>query len=758
MAKIALGGFIGAVGVAGKHMVTMASDAAEVQSKMEVIFGRTLPGLTKNLDAFSKATGASRFELREQVADMGALLAPLLGTKQAAAGMSSQFVKLATDIGSFYNVPTADALLAIRSGLVGEAEPLRRFGVLLNEAAVKAEGLRLGLVKGKEVMTESEKVQARASLIMKQTTLAQGDATRTAESFANQMKRLKNSVIDAATEMGSRLIPVILPMVQRFNGFLTELFSQKTFSAKLNVVWEGIQAVAQDLIGKIRDEIHVLFVGQDVFSVQEKAMIHIDPQLQIDWGKLRQQFKDGFMSALSGDSASQELGDKLMAGLARVGERLGAWAKSEPGRVVRDIKAAFNTADITADLDKFILGPLRAAAGVVQTNANRIVSVIRAVVNPIGTAAQLIGDRIISGITGALGPLVSQVGAKLMGVVSAVDQAGAKAFAAAQRIGSQIISGVLSALGGLYGAVKGKIEGVLSSVLSSIDIPGFSPPEHAAAKAIGEPLGRGVINGWIRSTATLPEKMSATLKAAIEKARAAIESARDRLGSAFDGMTARILRAFDAENAGMETTHEKILREIDERRQMEDLVHAQADAQIRLNEAIATGGDIVSAQRDLDRATEDIAKVGYEKQADQERIQLDSQNEERRIALEKRLEQLKAHFEKEGATTKQALNAITKIMRSFNVDFGDAGALLGAAFAQGLNAAINAAVRGAGVVNAAVPGSPGGYGSSAGIVPLTAEGVPPLTFNNYAPINSERQLEDMIVAASARVRNRGGLG
>jgi hypothetical protein len=49
--------------------------------------------------------------------------------------------------------------------------------VLLNEAAVKQEGLRLGLVKGKQEMTEQQKVQARASLIMQQTTLAQGPGT-----------------------------------------------------------------------------------------------------------------------------------------------------------------------------------------------------------------------------------------------------------------------------------------------------------------------------------------------------------------------------------------------------------------------------------------------------------------------------------------------------------------------------------------------------------------------------------------------------
>lgn len=204
-------------------MISMASDAAEVQSKMQVVFGKELPKLQKNLDAFSEATGASRYALREQAADLGALLGPLTGSKKATADLSEQFVKLATDLGSFNNVPVADALLAIRSGLVGEAEPLRRFGVLLNEAAVKQEALRLGLIKGKEELTEQQKVQARASLIMQQTSQAQDDATRTAGSFSNQMKALRNSVADAATDMGTKLLPIALELVSWINQHMPEI-------------------------------------------------------------------------------------------------------------------------------------------------------------------------------------------------------------------------------------------------------------------------------------------------------------------------------------------------------------------------------------------------------------------------------------------------------------------------------------------------------------------------------------------------------
>lgn len=210
------GAGVGAVGL-GAKMVQLAGDAGEVESKFRVVFGREMPKMTKELDRFSDATGASRYQLRQQTADMGALLAPILGNVKAAGEMSVGFTKLATDLSSFNNVPVEETLIAIRAGLVGEAEPLRRFGVLINEAAVKAEAYRLGLAKVGAELSEQQKVQARASLIMKQTTLAQGDATRTADSFTNQLRRLKNQVSDTATDIGMKLVPHVTTALEKLN-------------------------------------------------------------------------------------------------------------------------------------------------------------------------------------------------------------------------------------------------------------------------------------------------------------------------------------------------------------------------------------------------------------------------------------------------------------------------------------------------------------------------------------------------------------
>jgi hypothetical protein len=209
--------------------VKLASDAGETASKMQVTFGAAMPAINKQLDAFAKATGASRYQLREQATTIGALLKPMnLGAK-ATADMSVKVTKLATDLSSFNNVPVGDALNALRSGLTGETEPLKRFGILINAAAVETEALRIGLIKKGQTMTEQQKVQARYSLMMQQTRDAQGDAARTSDSFANQMKATKNALIDTGISIGNILLPMLLqvmPKVQQAASWFGTLSSK----------------------------------------------------------------------------------------------------------------------------------------------------------------------------------------------------------------------------------------------------------------------------------------------------------------------------------------------------------------------------------------------------------------------------------------------------------------------------------------------------------------------------------------------------
>ena len=111
--------------------------------------------------------------------------------------------------------------MAIGAALRGENEPLRRFGVLLNDAALKTEAMRLGIYKGSGALTAQQKILAAQSAIYKQTGDAQGDFARTADGLANSQRTLTALFKNLQIELGQKLLPVT-------TDFVTALIDIKT--------------------------------------------------------------------------------------------------------------------------------------------------------------------------------------------------------------------------------------------------------------------------------------------------------------------------------------------------------------------------------------------------------------------------------------------------------------------------------------------------------------------------------------------------
>jgi hypothetical protein len=186
-----------------------ASDLSETVNKTTETFGASSAAVIGNADAMAKAYGIPKREILDASASIG-LIAKGAGNSNAqAATLANTMSRLAADASSFYNVPMEAALEKIRSGLVGEAQPLRQFGVLLSEEAVKQEAVAQGWAKSKGKLDEQTKVMARASLIAKGLGTASGDLARTADSPANAMRRVSGQVENLATTVGELFLPAI---------------------------------------------------------------------------------------------------------------------------------------------------------------------------------------------------------------------------------------------------------------------------------------------------------------------------------------------------------------------------------------------------------------------------------------------------------------------------------------------------------------------------------------------------------------------
>jgi phage-related protein len=203
--------------------VKFASDAEETASKMDTVFGSAADDMRRRLEDIAKVIPASRAELQGMASGMQDLLVPLGIAPGKAADMTEQIVRLAGDLASLNNIPVAEALEKIRSGLVGQNEPLLSFGVHLDAAKVKTEAFRLGLIESSKEFDSAARAQAALSLIFKGSTAALGNAADTAGSTANQFKFLKRDVANLAVTLGDTLIPLARSLTGILSGVVQRL-------------------------------------------------------------------------------------------------------------------------------------------------------------------------------------------------------------------------------------------------------------------------------------------------------------------------------------------------------------------------------------------------------------------------------------------------------------------------------------------------------------------------------------------------------
>lgn len=204
----------------GRSAIDAASDATESFSKLEAVFQEATVLLASTVENAATAMGLSRGEAAEALATFGNLFTSMGLTRQQAAEMSAEFVQLAADLASFNNLTLDEALEKLRSGIVGEIEPLRSLGISFNEAAVQAKVLEMGLASSAKEITEQDKILARYQLILEMTKNAQGDFARTSDQLANSQRILRAQLQNVREQLGAALLPILTEIVQVGARFL----------------------------------------------------------------------------------------------------------------------------------------------------------------------------------------------------------------------------------------------------------------------------------------------------------------------------------------------------------------------------------------------------------------------------------------------------------------------------------------------------------------------------------------------------------
>ena len=282
-----VGGVYGAIRMIQKSL-DISSDLVEVQNVVDATFGDmtykvedfaktsikqfgmselALKQYASRFQAMGAAMGISRSSISSANKNLSKLTNGYVGLSNSLSDVSLNLTKLTADLASFYNMEQSDVAQDLESIFTGQTRPLRTYGLDLTQATLQEWALKQGLDADMHSMSQAEKTMLRYQYVLANTTAAQGDFAKTANTWANQVRILKQQFEQLASIVGTAFVNMLKPVVQSLNTAMAKVieFAQtvvnalgKIFGWELEINTKGIAgdfSEIEDGIGGIADGI-----------------------------------------------------------------------------------------------------------------------------------------------------------------------------------------------------------------------------------------------------------------------------------------------------------------------------------------------------------------------------------------------------------------------------------------------------------------------------------------------------------------------
>lgn len=193
----------------GKFAFTGSADLEQSIGGVETVFKGSSDQMLAWSRQANKTLGLTANEYNEFSARLGASLKNAGTPMDELAGKTDWLITLGADLASLYGGDTTQAVDALSSALRGEMDPIERYGISLNAAALDAEGLALGMKKTGGAWSTQEKQLITMSLLQKQSADATGNFAREQDTASNIAQRFTAKIKDMVTGMGQKLLPIL---------------------------------------------------------------------------------------------------------------------------------------------------------------------------------------------------------------------------------------------------------------------------------------------------------------------------------------------------------------------------------------------------------------------------------------------------------------------------------------------------------------------------------------------------------------------
>jgi hypothetical protein len=240
---VALGAATVAAGALSLKAIGLAADSAETGSAFRTVLGPAARGVQKDLDRLTKRFGTYNPDLQAAATGFAVMGKEAGKNRKELKNFSTDLVRAGLDLGSFWNKDSKDVFKALQSGLVGESEPLKQFGIQMSVASLDAFALAEGLKKTTGEMTEQEKIGLRQAFILANLGDAQGDLVRTQKSFANQQRAASDRTKTFLDLLGGPMMTAGTGAFQGLNSIL--LTATKELRSRMPAIQAGAERLSE---------------------------------------------------------------------------------------------------------------------------------------------------------------------------------------------------------------------------------------------------------------------------------------------------------------------------------------------------------------------------------------------------------------------------------------------------------------------------------------------------------------------------------
>lgn len=227
-----------------KDAINISADLTEVQNVVDVTFGNMAGKVEELADVSIEKFGMSELSLKRYASRFQAMGSAMsidtssianankylskqtegyVGLSNSMSDVSLTLTKLTADMASFYNMEQEDVAKDLESIFTGQTRPLRTYGLDLTEATLKEWALKNGMDANIKSMSQAEKTMLRYKYVLANTTNAQGDFERTADTWTNQTRILRQNLEQLASVVGGTLIGAFKPLVRAMNVVIGQI-------------------------------------------------------------------------------------------------------------------------------------------------------------------------------------------------------------------------------------------------------------------------------------------------------------------------------------------------------------------------------------------------------------------------------------------------------------------------------------------------------------------------------------------------------